>query len=339
MVTTHSLVSNHVCFLLLFGDIIWVILDMRKEGIQMSKFVSIGIIIASILVLSIPTGCKKAKFELSSLEIFPDIVTAGDTVGVTVDVTNNGTADGTYTVTLSIDGVVIETKNVHVIAGATLQVPFSVVKETLGVHTIEIGYLSGELNVVKPPELVKQDTGLGVISDIEGDVNFDFIDIISVEIRFEGGEVVAEIQLSGIPKQLTYNQAPETFQEYMWGVYFDIDDNQNTGSHYEEGADYCLQVHHAHPPGADVLINTLIDECRKDVFLLSEGGTSWVKSSASADVNYVTNTLRIKGRIPGLNVHSQWRVKTSHWDIDSMRTWNDFAPNTGYISLEGMGDS
>ena len=306
---------------------------------KMRKCAYIGIIVALISVLTIPTGCKTAKFELSSLEISPDKVAAGDAADVMVDLANIGTADGTYTVTLSIDGVVVDTKNVNVPAGTTLKVPFVVVRETVGVYTVGIGNLSGELNVVKPTELGKQDTLLGIISDVEGDANFDFIDIVNVELRLEGGEVVAEIQLAEIPKQLTYNQAPETYQDYFWGIYFDIDDNQNTGSYYEEGADYCLQVHHAHPPGADVLMNTLIDECQKGVFELEEGGRSWQISSASADVNYATSILIIRGDIPGLNVNSRWRARTAHWDLDSMRTWNDSAPNTGYISLEEVVDS
>lgn len=118
----------------------------------MKMYFRIGIISTLILMLIIPTGCKTAKFELSSLEINPNKVAIGDTAIVSVDLANVGNAEGTYSVTLSLDGTILETINVTMPAESVRKVRFDVVKEETGVYTIEIGELSGQLEVVKPAE-------------------------------------------------------------------------------------------------------------------------------------------------------------------------------------------
>lgn len=118
----------------------------------MKKCVLISILAVLLLTLIIPTGCKAAKFELSSLEINPSKVAIGDTAIVSVDLANIGNAEGTYSVTLSLDGTILETTNVTIPAESVRKVRFDVAKEEIGVYTIEIGGLSGQLQVVKPAE-------------------------------------------------------------------------------------------------------------------------------------------------------------------------------------------
>jgi len=59
----------------------------------MRKFFLKSIVCLLILMLIIPTGCKAAKFELSSLEITPSKVATGDVAIVSVDLANVGNAE------------------------------------------------------------------------------------------------------------------------------------------------------------------------------------------------------------------------------------------------------
>ncbi|UCB42373.1 MAG: DcrB-related protein [Dehalococcoidales bacterium] len=118
----------------------------------MKKCILLSIITILIFTLVVPTGCKAAKFVLSSLEITPSTVATGDTATISVDLANIGSAEGTYTVTFSLDGVVIDTMDVTIPTETTREVTFTVVKETVGEYTVEIGSLSGTLHVVKPAE-------------------------------------------------------------------------------------------------------------------------------------------------------------------------------------------
>ena len=115
------------------------------------KMVSLMVIVLA-LALIMPTACASAEFELSSLEITPSRVGTGDTATVKVDVANVGGAEGTYDASLDIDDVTVETRDVTIPPGATKTVTFAVVKQVVGVYTLEVGDLSGTVHVVKPAE-------------------------------------------------------------------------------------------------------------------------------------------------------------------------------------------
>lgn len=108
--------------------------------------------IATVLVLitGIPTSCAKTEFRLDSLEITPSKVAAGDTVTVTVDLSNVGASEGTHTVIIEVNRIVVDSKDVTIPGGATRKVTFSVVKETTGVYNVDIEGLVGTFHVVPP---------------------------------------------------------------------------------------------------------------------------------------------------------------------------------------------
>lgn len=109
---------------------------------------------AILLAFVLSAGCAKAEFEINSLEITPDAIGTGETATVKVDVTNVGKAEGTYTATLTIDGTVVETKDVTATPRTTQTVTFSIAKEAVGDYNAEVGGLTGTLHVVKPAEFV-----------------------------------------------------------------------------------------------------------------------------------------------------------------------------------------
>jgi hypothetical protein len=108
------------------------------------------------MVLTVLPACKApAEFEVTSLDVTPTEVTAGDTVSITADVKNIGGNEGVYAATLTIDGVEVETKNVTVAPGATETINFSLAKDKAGTYKIAVGERNLSLVVKeKKPVLV-----------------------------------------------------------------------------------------------------------------------------------------------------------------------------------------
>ena len=93
---------------------------------------------------------RPAAFTTTGLVISPAEVDVGKTTTVSVSVANTGDITGSYTITLKIDGVVVDTKDVSLAGGASQQVTFTIVKDVAGTFAIRVDGLSGSL-VVKTP--------------------------------------------------------------------------------------------------------------------------------------------------------------------------------------------
>ena len=118
-------------------------------------------ILTMILVLGIVlsasfTGCDRAEFEMSPIVITPKQVVTEEEFTVNVDVANVGNADGAYTATLMIDDVIIETREVTVVAGATETITFVCEVDTSGTHNLELNGLSSAFTVLSPAEIADQ---------------------------------------------------------------------------------------------------------------------------------------------------------------------------------------
>ncbi len=173
----------------------------------------------------------------------------------------------------------------------------------------------------------------------KGDFTFSFIDITNVGVRVEDGEVTAEIQLAGLPEQLTFNQAEKHTIEYSWTVYFDVDGNPDTGADLKKerkGADYELVIYYDSQGGV-ATVDTLLNRYKKAVRKAKAGG-SWVPEAGalatSATMNYTTNTLTIQGLVPGLNANSRWWAEAYWYPESSGYIVNDRAPDTYYDTLQ-----
>lgn len=93
------------------------------------------------------TPAPKAKFEVMSLVVTPREVTVGETVNIEAVVKNIGSGEGTYAVTLTVDGASVETKEMSITPGSSKVVTFSLVKDAPGTYEIGIGQLSSSLTV------------------------------------------------------------------------------------------------------------------------------------------------------------------------------------------------
>lgn len=96
-----------------------------------------------------------AEFKVTSLDIEPTEVVAGETVSITAVVGNTGGSEGTYAAVLTVDGATVETKEVTIAAGASKTVTFSLVKDDAGTYEIGVGELSVSL-VVKEELVIEE---------------------------------------------------------------------------------------------------------------------------------------------------------------------------------------
>jgi len=88
-----------------------------------------------------------ANFSITSLDLSSEQVKPGQEVLVTVNVTNIGGSEGSYTLNLTINGAVEQTKTVTLAPLASDTVTFTVIKEEPGSYTISVDGLTKEFSV------------------------------------------------------------------------------------------------------------------------------------------------------------------------------------------------
>jgi len=96
-----------------------------------------------------------ANFSVTSLGLSNEQVEPGQEVLVAVNVTNIGGCEGSYTLNLTINGAVEQTKTVTLASLASDTITFTVTKEQPGSYTISVDGLTKEFSVVAlaPPWL------------------------------------------------------------------------------------------------------------------------------------------------------------------------------------------
>ena len=95
---------------------------------------------------------RPAAFIASDLSITPAEVGIGEEVTITALITNTGDLSGTHEVTLKIDNVVVASKQLTLIGGASLEETFTTVKEIAGNYTVSVNGLTGTFAVKAAPE-------------------------------------------------------------------------------------------------------------------------------------------------------------------------------------------
>jgi hypothetical protein len=94
---------------------------------------------------------KPAEFTVTDLTINPLEAEVFEPVLVTVNVTNIGGEQGEYVANLTINNVLEENQTILIPGRNSTIVEFTVLKETEGTYTVEIGGLSGSLTFKTPP--------------------------------------------------------------------------------------------------------------------------------------------------------------------------------------------
>ncbi len=96
---------------------------------------------------TVPVPLTPAVFTVSDLAISPDEVEVGETVTIGVLVTNTGDLEDTHQVTLKIDNVAIDTKEVTLAGGASETVTFVTSQDVTGTYTVSVATESRTLAV------------------------------------------------------------------------------------------------------------------------------------------------------------------------------------------------
>lgn len=97
---------------------------------------------------------KPAAFTASAPTISPAEVNAGESVTISTVVTNTGGLAGSYKVTLKIDNVVVDTKDVTLAGGASQKVTFTTVQDVAAVYHVQVDGQSGEFTVMPVPSRI-----------------------------------------------------------------------------------------------------------------------------------------------------------------------------------------
>ncbi len=92
-----------------------------------------------------------AVFTTRDLTVSPTEVNIGESVSISVTVTNTGDLTGRYEVTLEIDNVVIETKQVSLTGQSSQEVTFTTTQDAAGSYTVNVDGLSGTFTVKPAP--------------------------------------------------------------------------------------------------------------------------------------------------------------------------------------------
>ena len=97
-----------------------------------------------------------AAFTPSSLSIFPLEANIGETVSIRVLVTNTGEQEASYTVTLKINEVIEETREIT-LAGGSETVTFTTAKDEAGAYSVDVNGLPGSFTVKEAPLMVEEE--------------------------------------------------------------------------------------------------------------------------------------------------------------------------------------
>ena len=103
---------------------------------------------------------KRPDFTFSKLSITPEEAAIGEEVTISALVTNTGSFRGIDRVTLMIDGAAVARKEVALEAGANEEISFTVVKRTVGIHTVTIDGLSGTFSVKRPATFIARNLSI-----------------------------------------------------------------------------------------------------------------------------------------------------------------------------------
>lgn len=100
-------------------------------------------------VAAVPS--KPAEFQLSNLTLSSPEVNVGQPITISVNVTNTGEEAGTYSINLTINDAVKETKAVQLSGSASNIVEFEDIESKVGSYSVKIGDLNATFKITAAP--------------------------------------------------------------------------------------------------------------------------------------------------------------------------------------------
>lgn len=117
------------------------------ENAEGDYVVKVGTLTKSFKITSNAQAAKPAEFRTTGLMITPTVIQKDESVTISATITNVGEESGSYSVSLTIDSVVRETKEITLIGGASEVVEFEVTETSAGEHTVALDTQSGSFTV------------------------------------------------------------------------------------------------------------------------------------------------------------------------------------------------
>lgn len=136
---------------------------------------NIGNLLLVVLMLSliVVTGGCGAKFELSSLEVSPEVCLTGETVTVSATLTYSGSVEGEYEAELLVDEVTEQTQTLTVEPESSQSLSFTLTKDEPGMYVVQLGEFTAPLMVLEAsnfelsPSEVEIDQPVTVSADLQ----------------------------------------------------------------------------------------------------------------------------------------------------------------------------
>jgi hypothetical protein len=145
---------------------------------------TVSVPISHLSIYALMAHNRPANLVLTNLAITPNEVAPGETVTASIDISNQGDLTGTYPVSLMLDGIVIQNRNVSINGGASETVVFTIIAGAADEHQVSLGGLTGTF-VVKEPSAAASFTVSGLTIEPTS-VNAGEKANISVYIRNSG---------------------------------------------------------------------------------------------------------------------------------------------------------
>jgi len=111
------------------------------------KVVYLSMILLALWVVVVACGADEAEFQVTSLELTPDVVVSGESTIVTATVENIGSAKGTYRAILRVDGKNAIVELLIIEAGETVEVEFTLLREIGPSVLVEMGGITKSLTI------------------------------------------------------------------------------------------------------------------------------------------------------------------------------------------------
>jgi hypothetical protein len=127
------------------GEWIEIPSDIDYEEDEITAEISHLTIFALRALTSSPLG--ETTFTTGSLNVSPAEVSAGESIEISVLLTNTAAEENICPLTLSIDGVLAETKSIAVAGNTSETITFTVITGEVGVHSIDLNGLFGSFTV------------------------------------------------------------------------------------------------------------------------------------------------------------------------------------------------
>jgi hypothetical protein len=167
------------------------------------KYSSIAFVVLVFSLISLIAGCGESSpkqtlstptvaFKVVSLQVEPNSAILGEKIVVTVDVKNDGNTKGIYSLPLTIDGIVEQTKDVILEGGKMKSVSFTIYEDSVGSHNIQIGDLKSVFEVTQAVRLA---TGTFLIQRLSGGMG---------ELTVENGTDLDAVAILSRPEQLSF---------------------------------------------------------------------------------------------------------------------------------------